>query len=129
MNGEQKQTSHTSTLDGVHFGQRGRRGAAWRWVVIGELWMLVAFVGMSSLMIAIVSALNSGGGHPPRELLAMGVSGALLILLAGRGMTRLLRRAEYEPEPGLGVRQTTRNTVSTSHVPAPAGSTAVTPAW
>lgn len=106
---------------------------AWRWVFVGQLWMLVAFVGMSLLAIAVSTAVHGGNEHGWRELLAIGLAGALLTLLAWLCLARLLRRVDpYESrsEPSSAAGQTPRGKVSTrSRVSARAGMTGITPTW
>lgn len=79
----------------------------WRWIVVGQLWMLTAFVGMSLLVIATLSSLHGGAGHALDGLLLTGFGGALLMALAWYGLTRMLQRLEGEDRhgPGPGLRQ------------------------
>lgn len=130
MNGKSNHIPLTSALDAVERRQGDVSLRAWRFLVIGQLWMLAAFVGMSLLMITGSSVLY-GGGRGLRELLAMGSAGALLILLAWRGVARLMQRAEHEldDEPGRDARQRPRSSVNRSPAPAHARMTEITPTW
>lgn len=102
---------------------------AWRWIFIGQLWMLAAFAGMSLFVIAALSAFHHGAGHGVLSLLATACAGALLMVLAWQGVVRMLRRVERDaprdPEPG--ARQTPRHGSSTA--PAKSGIAAMTPSW
>src|SRR5271169_133638 len=107
MNGPDHFVSEARALDGVEL-RDGLPVGAWRWIVVGELWMLAAFTGISLVAIAALSALHGGAGHGPAALLATGCAGVLLLLLSWQGMVRMLQRVEHEEprEPGPGVRQT-----------------------
>jgi hypothetical protein len=102
---------------------------AWRWILIGQLWMLAAFAGMSLVVIAALSAFHDGAGHGPISLLATACAGALLMALAWQGVARMLRHVERDaprdPEPG--ARQTPRHGSSAN--PAKAEIAGMTPSW
>ena len=102
---------------------------AWGWMLIGQLWMLAAFAGMSLVVIAALSAFHGGAGHRIITLLATGCTGALLMVLAWHGMARMLQRVErYEPrDPRPGARQTPGHGPSTS--PVRPGLAGITPSW
>lgn len=65
---------------------------SWRWVFIGQLWILAALVGLSLFVTAVASAFHGGAGHAADVLLSMGLVGALLALVAWRGLERTLQR-------------------------------------
>lgn len=77
---------------------------AWRWIAVGQLCMLAAFAGLSLVVIALSSAFHSGSGHGLAALLATAGAGVLLMVLAWKGMARMLRHLERDgpsdPEPG-----------------------------
>lgn len=102
---------------------------AWRWILIGQLWMLAAFAGMSLFVIAALSAFHHGAGHGLLSLFATACAGTLLMALAWQGVARMLRRVERDaprdPEPG--ARQTPRHGASTN--PVKTGIAGMTPSW
>ena len=128
---ENKDVFHTSALAGGPCRQ-GLPIRAWRLAFICQLWMLAAFVGMSLLAIAASTSLYRGGGHGARELLGMGLVGALVIVLSWRGFAGVLRRAdqyELHSEPVLDAPQTPRSRLNTNPAPAQARMTGITPTW
>jgi len=104
---------------------------AWRWIVVGQVWMFAAFTGMSLLVIAGLSALHGGAGHGPVALLTTACAGALLVLFSWQGVHWMLRRLEGEEPsgPGPGLRVSGRGTQSMRAPPARARMAAVTPSW
>jgi hypothetical protein len=78
---------------------------AWRWIFVGHLLMLAAFVGMSLVVTALAVWYEGSAGHGRKELLAMGLAGGLLITLAWLALARLLRFVDGElpigPNPGV----------------------------
>jgi hypothetical protein len=128
MNGENKYAYHSSVLDRVEPGREAMPPGAWRWIAIGQLWMLAGFTGLSLVVIVVLSFFHGGAGHGRDELLATAFAGALLIVLAWRGVMAVLQRVEGEDPrgPGLGARQAPRRRASPP-VPAPAALTGITP--
>lgn len=102
---------------------------AWRWILIGQLWMLAAFAGMSLVVIAALSAFHDGAGHGVVSLLATACAGSLLMVLAWQGMARMLRHVERDAprDPDPGARQTPRPVSSTS--PVQTAIAGMTPSW
>ena len=128
MNGENNDIYHTSALDGVQPGREALPLRAWRWIFVGQLWMLAAFVGLSLIAIAASSLFYGGAGHGLSDLLAMGLAGALFVLMAWLGIARMLEHAERElPREPLLSRQALCSSVSTSPAPAQARITGITP--
>lgn len=129
MNGENNHIFHTAALAAANIGQGGLSLRACLFVCVGPLRMLAAFIGLALPTIAGSLALYDGAGHGRGELVAMGLAGVLLLLSAGRGLVRVVRRAEYEVDRERGWRQTTRSSVNMSPVPAQARTTGTTPTW
>jgi hypothetical protein len=129
MNGENNHIYHTSALDGVQPRNEALPLRAWRWIFVGQLWMLAGFVGLSLIAIAASSLFYGGAGYGLDELLAMVLAGALLVLIAWLGVAQMLEHAgrELPREPGLDTRQTPRSSVSTRPAPAQAKITGITP--
>lgn len=94
---------------------------AWRWVALGQLWMIAAFAGLSLVVIAMLSFLHGGAGHGVAELFATAVGGALLMLLAWRGVVRMLQRLEHDEPggPGPGARGSPRGSLGADGASAP----------
>jgi len=130
MNGPNDHVLRSHGLDGVELGRDGLPVGAWRWIVVGQAWMLAAFTGMSLVVIAALSAFHGEAGHGGAMLLATGCAGALLVLLSWQGVSRMLQRVEREEPrgPGPGVRQAVRSRVSTSP-PAQARMARIAPSW
>ena len=80
---------------------------AWRWIAIGQLWMLAGFAGCRSSSSRVLSFFHDGAGHGRDALLATVLAGALLVALAWRGLAAVLQRADDEDGrgPGAGARQ------------------------
>ncbi len=92
--------------------------------------MLAAFAGMSLFVIAASSALHGGAaGHGRVTLSATACAGALLMLLAGQGVARMLPHVDREEPrgPGPGARQPPRMGTRTSPVRARAPLSGMTP--
>ena len=116
MNGEHKRVLGSAALDGIKPGREAMPPGAWRWIAIGQLWMLAGFAGLSLVVIAVLSFFHGGAGHGRDALLATALAGALLMALAWRGVTTVLQRAEGEDPggPGLGTLQPARRRSGTS---------------
>jgi hypothetical protein len=129
MNGENEHLRHASAPDGAGPGRVALPPHAWRWIALGQLWMLAGFTGLSLVVIALLSFFHGGAGHGRDALLAAALAGALLIGLAWRGVAAVLQRAERDDPraPGRGAHVAPRGAVTIS--PAPAAMTGITPNW
>jgi hypothetical protein len=105
----------TSALNGAEPGHVAR---AWRWIVLGQLAMLAAFVGMSLVAIAGNALLD---GRDAYRVTGLAVGGALLVPIALHGLARVVKRAEGE------ARQRAPAKVRTSPATAQARITGITP--
>jgi hypothetical protein len=97
MNGENNHVFHTSALDSwPHDVQRPRL----TWTLFSaQLWLLVAFVGMSLLAIAIKLFLGGPSEAQPAAAFALGLIGVVLTPTAWWNVARQLDRAERESAP------------------------------
>jgi hypothetical protein len=116
MNGEHNPGFDGAALGGAEFGREGLSPRAWRWIAISQLWMLAGFAGMSLVVIAALSVVHGGAGHGRDELLVLALAGALLMVLAWRGVATVLQRADDEDGrgPGHGASEPPRNPVRTN---------------
>ena len=96
MNGENNHVFHTSTLDSwPHELQRPRL----TWTLFSaQLWLLVAFVGMSLVAIAVRLFLGGPSEAQPAAAFALGLLGVVLTPAAWWKVARQLVRAERESE-------------------------------
>ena len=96
MNGENHHVFHTSALDSwPHDMQRPRL----TWTLFSaQLWLLVAFVGMSFVAIAVKLFLGGPSEAQPAVAFALGLIGAVLTPTAWWSVARQLGRAERESE-------------------------------
>jgi hypothetical protein len=115
MNGESNHVFHTSALNDEEPGHDAR---AWRWIMLGQLAMLAAFIGMSLVAIAGNALLDGRDAH---RVTALAVVGALLVTIALRGLARVVERANRE------ARQRAPAKVRTSPAAAQARITGITP--
>ena len=90
MNGENNHVFRNSALNRAEPGHDAR---TWRWIMLGQLAMLAAFVGMSLVGIAGNALLD---GRDAYRVTALAVVGALLVTIALRALARLVKRAERE---------------------------------
>src|SRR5260370_1403817 len=97
MNGENNHVFHTSALDSwPHELQRPRL----TWTLFSaQLWLLVAFVGMSLVAIAVKLFLGGPSEAQPPAAVALGLTGIVLTPTAWGRVARQLGRAEREPAP------------------------------
>lgn len=92
MNGENNHVFHTSALEGMVPNPVPRK-YGWR-LVAAQLWLLVAFVAMSLMVVAAKSLVI---GDEPRAVSAvLGVAGVALFPLAWRNVARMLDAADGE---------------------------------
>ena len=77
MNGENKYAYYSSVLYRAEPGREAMPPGAWRWIAIGQLWMLAGFTGLSLVVIAVLSFFHGGAGHGRDELLATAFAGTL----------------------------------------------------
>jgi hypothetical protein len=131
MNGENEHLRHASAPDGAGPGREALPPHAWRWIALGQLWMLAGFTGLSLVVIALLSFFHGGAGHGRDALLATALAGALLIGLAWRGVAAVLQRAESDDPrgPGRGAHVAPHGAVSSSPASTPAAMTGITPSW
>ena len=102
--------------------QRPSSRSAWRRIMVGELWMLAAFVGLSLVVIALGAIADRAQGA-----LVLGVAGALLTAAAFRGILPMLPQAERASPRQNGAVPVLRRSVSASPAPAHARITGITP--
>ncbi len=97
MNGENNHVFHTSALDSwPHELQRPRL----TWTLFSaQLWLLVAFVGMSLVAIAVKLFLAGPSEAQPAAAFALGLIGVVLTPTAWWSVARQLERAERESAP------------------------------
>jgi len=94
MNGENNHVFHTSALDSwPHELQRPR--LTWT-LFAAQLWLLVAFVGMSLVAIAVKLFLGGPSEAQPAAAFALGLLGIVLAPTAWWKVARQLDRAERE---------------------------------
>ena len=131
MNRNNGYIPHSGAIDQPHPGLDAVPLRAWRWIVIGQLWMLAAFAGGSLVVIAAISAFHGGAGHGRVTLAATGCAGALLIVLAWQGVARMLQHVDREEPrgPGPGAPRWPRMGATTGQVPAQAAVSGMTPSW
>jgi len=115
MNGEDNHAFRISALNGAEPGHDLR---GWRWIVLGKLAMLAAFIGMSLVGIAGNALLEGSDAY---RVTALALGGALLVTIALRGLARVVKRAERD------VRQRAPAKVRTSPAAAQARITGITP--
>jgi hypothetical protein len=104
MNGENNHVFHTSALEGMVPNPVARR-YGWK-LFAAQLWLLVAFVAMSLVVVAAKSLIT---GDEPRAVSAvLGVAGVALFPLAWRNLARMLDAADgdlrSETPPGAKAR-------------------------
>jgi hypothetical protein len=94
MNGENNHVFHTSALDSwPHELQRPHL----TWTLFSaQLWLLVAFVGMSLVAIAVKLFLGGPSEAQPAAAFALGLLGVVLTPAAWWRVARQLERAERE---------------------------------
>ena len=97
MNGENNHVFHTSALDSwPHEVQRPHL----TWTLFSaQLWLLVAFVGMSLVAIAVKLFLGGPSEAQPAAAFALGLIGVVLTPAAWWKVARQLDRAEHESAP------------------------------
>lgn len=97
MNGENNHVFHTSALDSwPHELQRPHL----TWTLFSaQLWLLVAFVGMSLVAIAVKLFLGGPSEAQPAAAFALGLIGVVLTPTAWWNVARQLERAERESAP------------------------------
>ena len=94
MNGENNHVFHTSALDSwPHDVQRPR--LTWT-LFAAQLWLLVAFVGMSLVAIAVKLFLGGPSEAQPAAAFALGLIGVVVTPTAWWNVARQLDRAERE---------------------------------
>ena len=97
MNGENNHVFHTSALDSwPHELQRPR--LTWT-LFAAQLWLLVAFVGMSLVAIAVNLFLGGPSEAQPAAAFALGLIGVVVTPTAWWNVARQLDRAERESAP------------------------------
>ena len=97
MNGENNHVFHTSALDSwPHDLPRPR--LTWT-LFAAQLWLLVAFVGMSLVAIAVKLFLGGPSEAQPAAAFALGLVGVVLTPTAWWNVARQLDRAERESAP------------------------------
>ena len=97
MNGENNHVFHTSALDSwPHDVQRPR--LTWT-LFAAQLWLLVAFVGMSLVAIAVKLFLGGPSEAQPAAAFALGLIGVVVTPTAWWNVARQLDRAERESAP------------------------------
>src|SRR6266550_4739252 len=94
MNGENNHVFHTSALTG-QAPESPRLPFTWP-LFAAQLWLLVAFVGMSLVAIAIKLFLGGPSEAQPAAAFALGLIGAMLTPTAWWNVARQLGRAERE---------------------------------
>lgn len=95
MNGETHRMTDVRTPAGLSAGPSAKRQVS-RMLLLAQFGLLAAFVGMSLVVIAAELWLLDNGGQSLRMLGGLALSGAILVALGWRSVTRFADRAERE---------------------------------
>jgi len=107
--------------------QAARPRAAWRRILVGELWMLAAFVGMSLVASALGALLDRADAVDVARAVLVGLAGAVLAAAAFRGILPMLVRAEGASQRQSGATPVPRRSTNAKPAPAHARITGMTP--
>ena len=119
--------SRASSAEADARRQAARPGAPWRQIVVGELWMLAAFVGMSLVAIALGALLGRADAVDTASPALVGLAGAVLAVAAFRGLLSMLVRAEGASPRHRGATPVPRRSTNANPAPAHARITGMTP--
>lgn len=119
--------SRASSAEADARRQAARPGAPWRQIVVGELWMLAAFVGMSLVAIALGALLGRADAVDTASRALVGLAGAVLAAAAFRGILPMLVRAERASPRQSGAAPAPRRSTNANPAPAHARITGMTP--